>query len=56
MHLKSLNSLSSLNLLGTRVSDAGVKELKQALPGPEDHSFKKISMYGRNWWQTEWQF
>ncbi len=32
VHLKALINLSSLDLLGTRVSDAGVKEQQQALP------------------------
>ncbi len=31
-HLKGLTNLSLLNLTGTSVSDAGVKELQQALP------------------------
>jgi len=32
MHLKGLKKLSVLDVRGTQVTDAGVNELKQALP------------------------
>jgi hypothetical protein len=31
-HLKGLTSLSTLDLLGTRVTHAGIEELRAALP------------------------
>ena len=33
VHLKGMTRLEGLNLYGTQVSDAGIAELKQALPG-----------------------
>lgn len=32
VHLKGMTNLSKLNLFGFEVTDAGVKELQQALP------------------------
>jgi len=32
MHLKGLTGLKNLNLIATKVTDAGVKQLQQALP------------------------
>ena len=33
VHLKRMTNLSKLEIRGTRVTDAGVRELQQALPG-----------------------
>jgi hypothetical protein len=33
VHLKGLTKLKALDLSGTRVTDAGMTELKRALPG-----------------------
>ena len=35
VHLKGLTGLQTLNLAGTKVTDAGVAELKKALPNCE---------------------